>query len=120
MFNWFRKKPDPMMSRAVCDVLKERRHQIMEHNFDAKHDDLYEKNELTFGALSYLFAVVYDYEPAQVPVLWKWHKSWWKPRSKRENLVRAIALAIAELERIDRLDDARAIAFYNEWLQEGN
>lgn len=34
--------------------------------------------------------------------LWPWDMSWWKPRTPREDLVRAAALLIAEIERIDR------------------
>jgi len=33
---------------------------------------------------------------------WPWAKSWWKPASLRRSLVKAAALLIAEIERIDR------------------
>ena len=33
---------------------------------------------------------------------WPWDWSWWKPRTPRKNLIRAAALIVAEIERIDR------------------
>ena len=36
-----------------------------------------------------------------------WDASWWKPKDRRRDLVRAGALIIAEIERLDRLDAAR-------------
>ena len=31
---------------------------------------------------------------------WAW--SWWKPKNRRHDLIRAAALIVAEIERIDR------------------
>jgi hypothetical protein len=36
------------------------------------------------------------------PAFWPWPPEWWKPCDRRANLVRAAALLIAEIERIDR------------------
>lgn len=33
---------------------------------------------------------------------WPWDESRWKPRTRRENLARATALNLAEVERLDR------------------
>lgn len=33
---------------------------------------------------------------------WPWQRKWWKPKDPRRDLVRAGALIIAEIERIDR------------------
>ena len=38
----------------------------------------------------------------KLPSYWPWTAEWWKPRTKRENLVRAGALILAEVERLDR------------------
>ncbi|NPW56957.1 hypothetical protein HPR97_34090, partial [Pseudomonas aeruginosa] len=35
-------------------------------------------------------------------LFWPWDEEWWKPKSARENLVRAGALVLAEIERLDR------------------
>lgn len=41
-------------------------------------------------------------------VLWPWDREWWKPKDRRRNLVRAAALLIAEIERLDRAEDKEA------------
>lgn len=39
-----------------------------------------------------------------IPVAWprSWHPKWWKPKDRRRDLVRAAALIVAEIERLDR------------------
>jgi hypothetical protein len=34
---------------------------------------------------------------------WPWEDKWWKPKDRRRDLVRAGALIVAEIERLDRL-----------------
>jgi hypothetical protein len=34
--------------------------------------------------------------------IWPWDRAYWKPRGPRNNLVKAGALILAEIERIDR------------------
>ena len=41
------------------------------------------------------------------PVGWPWHRQWWKPKNARRDLVRAAALIVAEIERLDRATVAR-------------
>ncbi len=36
------------------------------------------------------------------PRSWPWDASWWKPKDRRSDLVRAAALLVAEIERLDR------------------
>lgn len=36
------------------------------------------------------------------PHAWPWHRDWWKPKTPRQDLVRAGALIVAEIERLDR------------------
>jgi hypothetical protein len=36
-----------------------------------------------------------------IPGFWLWEKKWWKPSSPRKDLVKAAALLIAEIDRID-------------------
>lgn len=33
---------------------------------------------------------------------WPWDSSWWRPKDARRDLVRAAALLLAEIERLDR------------------
>jgi hypothetical protein len=37
-----------------------------------------------------------------VPKMWPWARQWWKPTGARRDLVKAAALLLAEIERIDR------------------
>ncbi|EOD8835582.1 TPA: hypothetical protein ACVMZV_002320 [Pseudomonas aeruginosa] len=37
-----------------------------------------------------------------VSLAWPWDQQWWKPTSARRDLVKACALALAEIERLDR------------------
>ncbi|USI81344.1 hypothetical protein [Pseudomonas aeruginosa] len=38
----------------------------------------------------------------EVPQAWPWDEQWWKPSTARRDLVKACALALAEIERLDR------------------
>jgi len=37
-----------------------------------------------------------------IPRDWPWAAEWWKPKNRRYDLVRAAALIVAEIERLDR------------------
>jgi hypothetical protein len=92
------------MNKAIEDVAKERQRQQLIEGWTTKHDDQYQFNELaTAGGLYALNA--HDISPAHFkspPAQWPWNSDWWKPKSPRQDLVRAAALIIAEIERIDR------------------
>jgi hypothetical protein len=89
------------MSNAAVDVLAERRRQIEAERLNSTHDDTYGWSEkLVHAAVCY--ALADGSEDSIAPTLWPWSMSWWKPRSKRRNLVRAAALIIAEIDRMDR------------------
>jgi hypothetical protein len=57
------------------------------------HDDNQPPNALAFAGAAYA---------ANDEALWPWDFRYWKPRGRRRNLIRAAALIIAELERMDR------------------
>lgn len=40
--------------------------------------------------------------------IWPWDRKWWKPRDRRRTLVKAAALLIAEIERLDRAAERSA------------
>ncbi|SUU02078.1 Uncharacterised protein [Acinetobacter baumannii] len=42
------------------------------------------------------------YQSEEAPEYWPWDDCYWKPKSPRQDLVRAAALLIAEIERLDR------------------
>ena len=84
---------------AFRDVLAERRRQIEVEGWTPEHDDEHSTQELAFAAACYATADEGDAPPA----VWPWHLSWWKPTDRRHNLVKAGALILAEIERLDRM-----------------
>lgn len=92
------------LSTAALDVLAERRRQIMAEGWTAEHDDTHAKGEMADAAACYaLMAGPERQELSADPgFLWPWSRDWWKPGSPRRMLVKAAALILAEIERIDR------------------
>ncbi|WP_429036494.1 hypothetical protein [Aeromonas media] len=96
-----------MFSQAIIDVLAERHRQVNQEGWNAETDDNYQDRELAAAAINY--AAPHSDTPVskkEIPFLafWPFAKKWWKPSSYRRNLVKAIALLIAELERLDRAE----------------
>jgi hypothetical protein len=95
------------MSQAEIDVLAERQRQIYAEEFDEAHDDLWTGGELASAAVCYALSPVerkIDLGPKGDlrSWLWPWDEEWWNPkRKRRRDLVRAAALLIAEIDRLD-------------------
>lgn len=91
---------------AACDVLAERQRQISAEGWSAEHDDAYTDGQMAVAAGYYALASGFPHERdighGHLPVHWPWAATWWKPRTRRSNLVRAGALILAEIERLDR------------------
>jgi len=88
------------LSQAARDVLAERRRQIDAEGWTPEHDDEHSRGEMALAAACYAVA---DNDPrAEPPPLWPWDTEWWKPTSERRMLVKAGALILAEIERLDR------------------
>ena len=90
---------------AAIDVLAERRRQIESEGWTREHDDTWVDGELAIAAACYAGAtdMTITNNP---PALWPWSASWWKPTTYRRDLVKAAALILAEIERLDR-EEAR-------------
>lgn len=86
------------VNKAVNDVLAERQRQIDVKGWTPEHDDTYTCGELAAAAISYI-------EPAEAENYWPvdWHDGSFRPSDERRNIVKATALLLAELERLDRL-----------------
>ncbi|MEE4461971.1 hypothetical protein V2S84_07535 [Azotobacter chroococcum] len=97
-------------SLAARDVLTERRRQIEQEQWCPEHDDQYTRGQLASAAASYATSAYWHaighgtYEP---PPRWPWGESNWKPTTARRDLVKAGALILAEIERLDRLERIR-------------
>ena len=97
------------MSKANTDVLAERQRQIDVEGWTAEHDDKYNSAQMGHAAKAYAdpfntCSAGHDVMQAYPPSAWPFGSDWWKPKTYRENLVRAGALIIAEIERLDRKD----------------
>lgn len=96
--------PDALLP-AWRDVLGERQRQMSVECWTPGHDDEHRRGELALAAAAYC---VHGLDgPVSGPDLWPWAYEWWKPKGRRSNLVRATALLLAEIERLDRAEIAR-------------
>lgn len=78
---------------AWRDVIAERQRQISAEGWTPEHDDVHASHELRRAAACYMLGNGGN---------WPWDWRWWKPTTDRRNLVKAAALLIAEIERLDR------------------
>jgi hypothetical protein len=89
------------------EIVAERNRQITAEGFDRANDDSQDKGQLAKAAGFYaLIAAPGTYRPIvesgeAPPQGWPW-EGFWKPTSPRRNLIKAAALIIAEVERLDR------------------
>lgn len=91
---------------AIDDIKAERLRQMHQEHWSTQHDDRHTRGELAQAAGCYALHAGQP-EPAQVrpgyaPQDWPWEARWWKPKDRRRDLVRAGALIVAEIERLDR------------------
>lgn len=88
---------------AIELIAVERQRQIESEGFGADHDDDYLERELADAASCYL-----HYGPFSEPERWPWDTSWWKPSNGSgpedhlRDMVKAGALVVAEIERLQR------------------
>lgn len=96
-------KPDVFgnASAAARDVLAERHRQTQQEGATPEHDDLYLEAELPRAAAAYALSAS-GFSNAITLDFWPFSTDWWKPTTPRRNLVKAAALILAEIERIDR------------------
>lgn len=102
-------------SKALIDVMNERQRQQDAEGWTPEHDDEHSERQLERAATCYVWA-------ASLPTLhreyyagknwgragifrslWPWEWRWWKPTDRRRDLVKAAALILAAIERLDRL-----------------
>lgn len=94
----------PAMSDAARDLLAERARQVQEEGWTPEHDDEHSCGEMAEAAACYAASarVPTSTKRRQCPGYWPWAAKWWKPSDQRRDLIKAGALILAELERIDR------------------
>ncbi|WP_433914285.1 ead/Ea22-like family protein [Escherichia coli] len=85
---------------ALLDVISERQRQRAVEGWTSEHDDAYQNSELADAAACY--AINAHNQGLSTPAHWPWAPDWWKQSGPRRDLVKAGALILAEIERIDR------------------
>src|SRR5690554_814282 len=96
------------ISDVISEIAAERKRQIEVEGWTPEHDDEHSRGELLDAALCYaqrrsdsrMFG--YEVEKYPAPARWPWSREWWKPKDERRDLIRAAALIVAEIERLDR------------------
>lgn len=90
---------------AIEDIAAERTRQIEVEGWSSQNDDLYVDGEMACAAFCYgIHGTAWERKLiAPIIALWPWSASWWKPTNRRRDLVKAGALIVAEIERLDRL-----------------
>lgn len=90
------------MSLGAILISDERTRQIVVEGWSYSHDDEHQDGELLKAAICYLNAANRNHRPS-CPPTWPWDASWWKPKDRISNLVRAGALIAAEIDRLKRI-----------------
>ncbi|AKJ43788.1 hypothetical protein QQ39_06425 [Pragia fontium] len=80
--------------------MAERQRQITAEGWTQEHDDHHSNGELSDAAAAYAYCAHGPSRP--MPDVWPWDESWWKQTNPRRDLVKAAALILAEIERLDR------------------
>lgn len=97
---------------AITDIATERERQKTGEGWTEAHDDAHQRGELASGAVTYaathLCRVHFKPERLWAEIIetmanhWPWDEEYFKPTTSRRDLVKAGALIVAEIERIDR------------------
>lgn len=103
---------------VIDEIAAERRRQIEVEGWTPEHDDEHDDMSLAQAALAYTAVALADRceravmdefgDFGSIPFkfldLWpkSWAAMWFKPKSRRRDLIRAGALILAEIERLDR------------------
>ncbi|WAB92022.1 hypothetical protein OSS47_28570 [Pseudomonas citronellolis] len=92
--------------QAWLDVQAERRRQVAAEGWTPEHDNEHDHGQMARAAACYALAgssAADDKTTALlVSLAWPWDQQWWKPTTARRDLVKACALTLAEIERLDR------------------
>jgi hypothetical protein len=89
---------------AIEDVVAERRRQVEVETWTPSHDDRHTCGELAAAAACYA-TPARSRSPQLLEWLWPFDPVWWKEGDRRRELVKAGALIVAEIERMDRLQN---------------
>ena len=108
------------MQSILEEIAQERQRQMSAEGWTHEHDDRHLDGQLAKAAACYAYAATVPEivrevdqmragEQSQIAVIarcWPWTWGCWKPKDRRRDCVRAAALLVAEIERIDRIAEA--------------
>lgn len=92
-------------THAIDLIYQERGRQITREGYTPAHDDEHGHDELALAAALYaLPAELRPFNDGEAPDYWPWDDSSWKPtpHDRIRELVKAGALIVAEIERLQR------------------
>lgn len=102
---------------VIDEIAAERARQIEQEGWTAEHDDDHDAGELAAAGASYAINAADQLSPLSQgdgenlsPIMWPWAWEWWKPKNPRRDLIRAAALIVAEIERMDRVTPPTELA----------
>lgn len=94
---------------VIYEIFAERRRQIEVEGWTPEHDDRHDCRELAAAAEGYVLAASLSVDERQqcfgdgeIPPYWPFDISFWRPTTPRRDLIKAAALIVAEIERLDR------------------
>ena len=91
-----------LMLTVLDEIAVERRRQVEVEGWTPEHDDAHWRlGHMAFAAACY--ATHAGDVPCETPRQWPWESKWWKPTTRRRDLIKAGALIVAEIERLDRI-----------------
>lgn len=99
------------ISNAFGDIIRERLRQVSEEGWSVQHDDAHQQGILAQAAACYAaYASGFAAGGYGKAPYWPFDAEWFKPKTPRRDLIRAAALIVAEIERLDRETAARVEA----------
>lgn len=107
------------MDKVIAEITAERKRQMEVEGWTPKHDDEHDDGSLARAAATYAMcgswsdAMRHKHQHdvresfrSLLYLIWPktWSTRWWKPKNRRRDLIRAAALIVAEIERLDRIE----------------
>lgn len=97
--------------KALTDIMRERDRQVVFKGYDAQHDDEHADGSLVTAACAYALGALpvegqltNDHIIEMLQALWPWERSTLRLSDARTDLIKASALLLAEIERLDRAE----------------
>lgn len=109
------RKAPPAFWPIIEEIAAERHRQINGEGYTLEHDDQHATGEIARGAAAYAFigAIRDDWARhtwhEHALAIWPWHDKTFRPTNARRDLVKAAAMIVAEIGRIDRRERNRHI-----------